>query len=75
MVIDLHSHSKKKSAFFYGCNAGMSEELDNKEFPFLFGRVLGSKFVFEKSKWTDMRKAKKDKEGTARFCLWKRLKT
>lgn len=79
MYIDIHGHSRKKSAFFYGCCAGKESSLgdshgqddDNsmtkaKEFPFLISK-LNQNFKYDYCTFN----MSKDKEGTARIQMFK----
>lgn len=83
MYIDIHGHSRKKSAFFYGCCAakdsflgesyGQDDDNNNmtkaKEFPFLMSK-LNQNFKYDYCTFN----MSKDKEGTARIQMFKDLR-
>lgn len=67
LVIDLHGHSRKLGAFFYGCNY-RDEPLKTRIFPFLLSK-LNEKVSFPESRFS----IEAYKESTARVTLWKEL--
>ena len=72
MFIDLHGHSRKKNAFFYGCSQGTQDAEDctkAKAFPYLMSKIHNA-FNYQDCSFNIQR----DKEGTARVTLFKELK-
>mmetsp|Transcript_22329 Transcript_22329/g.19227 ORF Transcript_22329/g.19227 Transcript_22329/m.19227 type:complete len:162 (+) Transcript_22329:397-882(+) len=64
---DLHGHSRKKNAFFYG-NATKESAVETRIFPMILSKM--SKYVsFEDSRFA----VQKAKESTARIALWREL--
>jgi hypothetical protein len=79
MYVDIHGHSRKKSAFFYGCCPAKDSLLGDsylqdedtsmtkaKEFPFLMSK-LNHNFNYDYCTFN----LSKDKEGTARIQMFK----
>lgn len=71
MFIDLHGHSRQKNVFFYGCCPKGQLDSEGKpntkprEFPFLMSK-LHAPFRYDYCSYA----VQKDKEGTARVCMW-----
>ena len=71
MFIDLHSHSRQKNVFFYGCppknpvNSDGNQNTKTRQFPFLMSK-LHSAFRFDYCSYA----MQKDKQGTARITMY-----
>lgn len=68
MFCDLHGHSKKKNIFIYGCHDN-SQPYAAREFPYIISKIF-SPFSYKDCNFV----VEKLKSGTARVCLWKKLK-
>jgi len=69
LVLDLHGHSRKMGAFFYGCNY-RDDPLKTRIFPYLLSKI-NNKILFSDCRFS----MDAYKESTARITLWKELHT
>ncbi|KAL4483318.1 hypothetical protein ABPG72_007960 [Tetrahymena utriculariae] len=68
LILDLHGHSRKMEAFFYGCSY-REDPLKTRIFPYLLSKI-NSKVSFGESRFS----MDQYKESTARITLWKELR-
>ena len=68
LYCDLHGHSRRKNAFFYG-NASVDNPESSKIIPFLMSKIAQPNYSYDYSRFTMCR----SKEQTARIAMWRDL--